>query len=161
MAPITQSEYPEPDAWRLLLLRWNALTHLPVLDDAQLENMSAALMPKERLLVRHISYGSPGSLDLAGVGVVVGHIKDFILRLVERKDLQRKRQLDEERAALQNETIRLENARNFIDIARDVGYTDSEIRRMTALVDEKQEIFVRVTQTGRLRSVLSIADDRQ
>ena len=51
----------------------------PVLDEAQLSRLSQLLEPEERLKVRCISYASPGATDLAGIGTVIGHIKDFIL----------------------------------------------------------------------------------
>jgi hypothetical protein len=41
----------------------------------------------------------------------------------------------DEQEALNNERLRLENARTFVALARDLGYTEVEIRRLVAYVD--------------------------
>ena len=83
----------------------------PVLDDVQLSRLSRLFEPEERLEVRCIEYASPGFTDLAGIGTVVGHLKDLIIKLIERRDSRRRSNLEEERLALENERIRLENVR--------------------------------------------------
>ncbi|MGC8898815.1 MAG: hypothetical protein ACP5ON_11370 [Bacteroidota bacterium] len=125
----------------------------PVLDDAQLSRLSQLLEPEERLEVRRISYASPGATDLAGIGTVIGHIKDFILKLIERQDSKRQRELDQERAALENDRIRLENARNFVALARDLGYSETDLRRLVLYVDGKQGTLVRLIAQQKLRGV--------
>jgi hypothetical protein len=152
--------------WRKRLPYWSSIpwtpgfsaAPLPVLDDAQLSRLWKLLDPEERLEVRRINYGSPGVADLAGIGTVIGHIKDFIVKLIERGDSRKQRELNEERAALENDRIRLENARSFVALARDLGYTESEVRRLVAHVDEKQGIFLRLIDQKKLRGVLSPAN---
>src|SRR5262245_14022291 len=43
-----------------------------------LTRISGFLYPQEKLEVRRIQYGSEGFKDLAGLGEIVGHIKDFV-----------------------------------------------------------------------------------
>jgi len=88
---------------------------------------------------------------------VVGHIKDFILKLIERRDSRRKRELDEERAALENDLIRLENARSFVALGRELGYSETDLRRLILYVDGKQDTLVRFIEQRKLAGV-SIAD---
>jgi hypothetical protein len=111
------------------------------------------LDPDERLHIRRINYASPGSIDLVGIGAVVGHIKDFAIKLIERHDSKRGRELSDERAALDNERLRLENARTFIALAGDLGYSEIEVRRLVAYVDDKQEPLVRLIEEDKLRGV--------
>jgi len=125
----------------------------PVLDEAQLSRLFRFLEPEERLEVRRISYASPGFSDLVGIGTVVGHIKEFILKLGERRDSRRHRELDEERAALENDRIRLENARNLVALGRDLGYTEMDLRLLVADVDRKQEPLIRLIEQQKLRGV--------
>lgn len=110
-------------------------------------------VPEERLQIRRISYASPGFSDLAGIGTVVGHLKDFILKLVERRDLRTQRELNDERAALENERMRIENARNFVALGKDLGYSEMELRVLVAYVDRKQEPLVRLADKQKLSSV--------
>ena len=99
------------------------------------------------------TYASPGATDLAGVGTVVGHIKDFILKLIERRDSRRKRELDKERAALENDRIRLENARSFVALGRDLGYSETDLRRLILYVDGKQGTLVSLIEQRKLVGV--------
>lgn len=125
----------------------------PTLDDSLLSRLSRLFEPEERLEIRQIRYASPGYSDLAGLGSVIGHIKDFVIKLLERHDSRRKRELDEERAALENDRIRLENARNFVALARDLGYSDTDVRLLMAHVDKKQEPLIQLVERQKLRGV--------
>lgn len=146
--------------WKRRMSSWGPLPWAPgfggappVLDEAQLSRLSRLFEPEERLEVRRISYASPGFTDLAGVGTVVGHIKDFIIKLLERRDSRRQRELNDERAALENDRIRLENARNFVALGRDLGYSETDLRLLAAHVDKKQEPLVRLIDQQKLRGV--------
>jgi hypothetical protein len=125
----------------------------PTLDEAQLSRLWRLFEPEERLEVRSVRYASPGSADLAGLGAVVGHIKDFVFKLIDRRDSRRQRELGDERAALENERIRLENARTFVALARDLGYADTDVRLLVAYVDRKQEPLVRLIEQQKIRGV--------
>ena len=125
----------------------------PTLDDAQLSKLSRMFEPEERLEVRRINYASPGFTDLAGIGTVIGHLKDFVLKLVERRDLRRQRELNDDRAALDNDRLRLENARNFVALGRELGYSDMDLRQLSIHVDTKQEPLVRLVEQLRLKAV--------
>jgi hypothetical protein len=126
---------------------------LPTLDEPHLTRISQVLEPDERLHVRRISYASPGSIDLVGIGAVVGHIKDLVLKLIERHDSKRHRELSDEREALDNERLRLENARTFVALARDLGYSDVEVRRLVSHVDNKQQLLVEAIDDDKLRGI--------
>jgi hypothetical protein len=95
----------------------------PPLSEGDLSRISQIVEPEMRMEIRRINYASPGIADLAGVGAVIGHVKDFVLKLIERKDQRRSRELSEERAELENDRLRLENARNFVTLVMDMGYT--------------------------------------
>lgn len=155
---------PRSYSWRRRLARWGPLPWVlglphgvpPALDEAQLGRLSQLLEPNERLEVRRINYASPGSADLAGLGAVVGHIKDFVLKLIERRDLKRQRDLSDERAELENDRLRLENARQFVGLARDLGYSETEVRRMIAYVDDKQEPLAQLIAHQKLRDIATL-----
>jgi hypothetical protein len=135
-------------------------TLLPTLDETHLARISHFLDSDERLQVLRVSYASPGSIDLVGIGAVVGHIKDFALKLIARQDLKRHRELSDEREALENERLRLENARTFVALSRDLGYTDAEVRQMVAYVDERQDHIARAVETGKLRGISDLRDSQ-
>ncbi|HEX4945152.1 MAG TPA: hypothetical protein VFZ34_00635, partial [Blastocatellia bacterium] len=88
--------------------------------------------PQAEMEVCQIQYNSPGFTDLAGVGTVVGHVKDFLFRLIDYRVQARRRSLEEDQLAaanikihLENEAIRLKNAqlklentRQFLELAK-------------------------------------------
>ena len=79
--------------------------------------------------------------DCAGVGEVVGHIKEVLLFLLNR----RSRSLDNEKKGLQNERLGLENAAMLAEIARRLGWSDEEITllirvNLARFLREKEEL---------------------
>lgn len=103
-------------------------------------NLLSYDVPAEKLAIRRIEYASPGITDLAGVGAIIGHIKDFVTTLINRHDSKRRRQLDDEHAELENDQLRIQNAREFVSLARDLDFSPLELRRLISYVDERQEI---------------------
>ncbi len=133
------------------------LTSIPF-DVAQLSRLNEYLEPDERLEVRRLNYASPGASDLAGIGAIVGHVKDFVFKLIDRHDTRRQRELSDERAAVEIERLRIENARNFVALGRDLGLSDADMRKLAAHVDEKQEVLIRLVDQRKLTGVSLIGD---
>ena len=125
----------------------------PIADLGQFDRLSQLVESEEQFEVRRVSYASPGFADLVGIGTVVGHLKEFVLKLIERHDTKRQRELSDDRAELENERIRIENARNFVALAHEVGYSQPEVRQLAALVDQKQDPLVRLIEHRKLRAV--------
>lgn len=128
------------------------------IDVTQLSALREYLEPSERLEIRRLNYASPGVSDLAGVGAIVGHVKDFVVKLIDRHDTRRQRDLNDERAAAEIDRIRLENARNFVALGKDLGYSETEMRKLVAHVDEKQDTLVRLIDQKKLTGASIIGD---
>ncbi len=123
--------------------------------------------PHAELEVCQIHYSSPGFTDLGGMGTVIGHIKDFILRLIDYRVQSRRRVLEDDQIAvenakknLENEAImlknvqlRIENARQFLELAKNNGYSEEEIKKLIPPVIQVQETLVRLVSDGRIQSV--------
>ena len=120
------------------------------LSTTQLPRLSEYLSPGEALEVRRISYASPGVSDLAGIGSIVGHVKDFAVRVIELWTERDQRRLQNEGRALDNEAKRIANAREFVSLASDLGYTDVEIRQFAAFADERQRILGNLVERQKL-----------
>ncbi|HWN08678.1 MAG TPA: hypothetical protein VNO50_05295 [Pyrinomonadaceae bacterium] len=129
-------------------------------DVSQLSRLHEYLEPDERLEVRRLSYASPGASDLAGIGVIVGHVKDFVFKLIDRHDTRRQRELNDERTAVEIERMRIENARSFVALGRELGFSESEMRKLAAHVDDKQEVLIRLVDQKKLTGV-SLGGDGQ
>jgi len=86
-----------------------------------------------RLLeIKRIQFGSPGFQDIAGAGVIIGHIKDFILRIIETVR-------DKEQHRLTTRKMELENVKVFIELASEYGLTPDELNYLIAQVNRKQQ----------------------
>lgn len=132
---------------------------LPI-DEHQVSQLAHLLEPDERLQVRRFRYSSPGFTDLAGIGTVVGHLKDFVVRLIERRDTQRQRALNDERTALENDRIRMENARQFVALGRDLGYSETELRMLAFHIDSKQDTLIRLIDQQKIRTIFDHDGDK-
>ncbi len=95
---------------------------------------SELLEPEERLVVQRVLYGSPGIKDLVGVGEIVGHVKDLLVRLIEHWSTRRQRSLENERRELENQQLQVEIAKQFVGLARELGYTKKEMRQLVSSV---------------------------
>jgi hypothetical protein len=123
--------------------------------------------PRAELEVCQIQYSSPGFTDLAGMGTVVGHIKDFLFRLIDYRVQARRRSLEDDHLAaenvkihleneairLKNAQLRLENTRQFLELAKTNGFTEAEIQKLMQPVNSVQETLVRFVADGRIQSV--------
>jgi hypothetical protein len=128
------------------------------IDVTQLSSLREYLEPSERLEIRRLEYASPGASDLAGIGTIVGHVKDFVVKLIDRHDTRRQRELNDERAAAEIDRIRLENARSYVALVKDLGYSETEMRKLVAHVDEKQDTLVRLVDQKKLTGASLIGD---
>jgi hypothetical protein len=160
---IEDSLFSRPGSWSP---RYRRLLHLgypifpPVgiaisslIDDPATSKARVLVQDYEELKVRRISYASPGSIDLVGIGAVMGHIKDLVFKLVDRKDTRRKRELEDETQSLENEKLRLQNAREFVALAKDCGYSELEIRQLVSRVSTVQDPIARLVSQRKLEDV--------
>lgn len=117
--------------------------------------------------VRRVRYGSEGFKDLAGAGDIVGHIKDFVLRIIEmfisrkqRAALIEKAQLenDERRKRLEQldveiEIQKVEAATRYVQLMRDVGFTKSQIKSAIQSVGNRGDLIGSLVERGQITSV--------
>ncbi|MBM4146789.1 MAG: hypothetical protein FJ240_11055 [Nitrospira sp.] len=153
-------EYPPfRKTWRRKFLHPGMIPFFPYsttiipADTEALSRLTSYYYPDEELELRKIIYGSPGFTDLTGIGEAVGHVKDFVLKIIEHFINKKQRNLENEERELRNQKLRLENAREFIKILREGGYTEAEIRKMTNWVDERQDTYIVLVDSGKLKKV--------
>jgi hypothetical protein len=125
----------------------------PLWDTTYVDLLNSRAQFPSRLRLVSVTFSSPGHTDLAGIGHIVGHLKDLIIYFFQRKDLARQRVLADEKAALEIDRMRIENAMKFVGLARKIGYTDQQIRQLMITVDGKQDVLVRLISEGRLTSL--------
>jgi hypothetical protein len=97
--------------------------------------------------------------DVAGIGVIVGHLKDFVLKIIDRADSRRSRQLADDRSFLENQRLAIENAQAFAALASDLGYSEAEKRRLILDVDARQNIIAALVDEGKITKALIRSDE--
>ena len=80
------------------------------------------------------------------------------MKLIDRKDTRRERELNDERKAVEIDRIRIENARNYVALGKDLGYSETEMRKLVAHVDEKQDTLIRLVDQKKLTGASLIGD---
>jgi hypothetical protein len=126
--------------------------------DKKFELFASGISASKKLTVGKMRYASPGAIDLVGIGAVVGHLKDFVLKMVERSDLRVERKLNEQRLLLENQRLEIENARQFISLAREVGLSEIELRGIADLTRETGKGISQLIEQGKLTKV-AVLDD--
>lgn len=126
----------------------------PLIDPSNPSDALQLLEPEEQLYVKRIQFASPGFKDLAGLGEVVGHVLDFLSKLIELGVTRRQRQPEND---LREETVRkmrIENARGFVSLATDYGlYSKAELRPIVHWVDDKQAKLLPLVEHGKINGV--------
>jgi hypothetical protein len=140
---------------------FNAYPWTPTIpaDSAELLRLAQIVYPSEVLEVRRVRYESPGITDIAGIGIIVGHVKDFIVRIIEHRSQRRQRDLDNARREAEVAAMRIENARNLVALAEQCGYDRSELRKLVGFVDTKQEVIIQVVDHSKLTGATLVERD--
>jgi hypothetical protein len=107
----------------------------------------------ERLTVTRIKFSSPGLTDVAGIGSIVGHVKDFVIHIIDRNDAKQRRQLENEALALDNNRKRLEIAREYISLADELGLGEAERRMLLTKVFESDSVIEKLVRDGNIRAL--------
>lgn len=160
---------PFPHSWRAVRL-WAKLAppsafrlnRSPLFtSEGAVQSASELLEPEERLVVRRISYGSPGIKDLVGLGEIVGHVKDLLIRIIDHCSTRRQRALENERRVLENRQLQVEIAKEFVGLAQQLGYTKREMHELVASVVKEQAPLVRLVSVGKITSAEVVDDNSQ
>jgi len=93
-----------------------------------------------------IQYGSPGITDLVGMGEIVGHIKEFILKIIKNVSSMDKRQL-------RNAQLEIENARAFLQLQKDYNRSQEDLHNLIEQINRRQQRIARLVTQGKLVSV--------
>ncbi|MFC1475531.1 hypothetical protein ACFLQW_00840 [Candidatus Zixiibacteriota bacterium] len=129
-----------------------------LLDPERWHQLAEMITPDEQLIIIQIRYGSPGFADLAGVGEAIKHIKDFLEFIVEKWTSVGKRKLEREEHKLRNDNLRIENARNLLQLAKDCGCGEADLRRMLPWVLERQDTLISMAEDGALQAPRLLSD---
>jgi hypothetical protein len=132
----------------------------PLIDPRDPSFALKLLEPEEQLYVKRIQFGSPGFTDLAGLGDVVGHIKDFLLKGIEWALTRRQRDLENQEREARVQKLRIENARELVGLAKDCGYSQAEIRQMVHWVDGRQAKLLPLIEQGKIRDVRLLSGEK-
>jgi hypothetical protein len=111
-----------------------------------------------QLMIRKIRMSSPGFTDIAGLGEVVGHIKDFSCELINnyRDRPFRAEALKKEKIDTQMRQIQL--MQSYIDLAKSAGFNDSETRKLISKFDEIQDTLITLIEKEKITSVKTVTD---
>lgn len=119
------------------------------------------------LRVTSISFGSPGWADFLGAGELTGHLKDFLLgivdRVIQRKDREQARDLraaEIEAAALENYGKRLELIDKSFDLANRADLSDSQRQQLLQNVMTASRPIAKAVAESRLVSVEILVEDK-
>jgi hypothetical protein len=117
------------------------------------------LIPEQSALqIRRIQYNSPGLMDIAGLGVVIGHLKDFLTKVLEFASTREQRRLENQERALKNQRLQIDNASSLVKLAKEAGCTKSEIKELMLWVAARQDGLITLASKGKIRSVRLLPD---
>ena len=104
-----------------------------------------------------MQYASPGFADLAGLDSAVGHVKDLLIHVIEHRS-SRPPVLSSDRAALEKQLSRFDNARQFVLLAVELGYSAQDFGNLVRFVDTTQDAIVDAVEKHKLVGAMLVAD---
>src|SRR5439155_16529161 len=128
-----------------------------LVDHDQLARLSRLLYPHTRFEIRRVQYASPGFADLAGLDSAVGHVKDLLIHVIEHRS-SRPPVLSSDRAALEKQLSRFDNARQFVLLAVELGYSAQDFGNLVRFVDATQDAIVAAVEKHKLVGAMLVAD---
>lgn len=128
-------------------------------DSRTLLRASSFIYPNEQLTCQRVRLESPGFTDLAGIGVISGHVKDFIVRVIEIATTHKQRDLRNQLLESQVLAQRIQNARELVSLADDLGLDQSEIRELVGFVDRRQDVVLNAANSRLLTRARMLEGD--
>ena len=153
---------------------WRSATFEGYVEEANgwfLSEARAIALPHERLRIASVEYGSPGSIDLLGVGKVCEVLANVVGRSVtyfDERDLRRERnrqaKLETRRKEIELEgeeegvrALKLANAQKLLEIRRDFpDWTEDHF--LLLAVSDQDKILPRISE-GKLVGAKSLEDE--
>ena len=104
----------------------------------KLDNSSDFILPENRLVISKINIQSPGFWEVIGSLNPLQQLREYLKdRHERRKDIEWREQNEKQKAVLENELIQRKileaenkNIRERIEIFRELGFSDQEIREL-------------------------------
>lgn len=111
------------------------------------------------LVVTRCTFASPGITDLAGIGQVLGHLKDIVSSILTFFAKRRERHLNEALLSEQLVAAKISNIASQIALLKSVGYSDYQCRRLLEEVDPVVQVLGGLAKSERLISVATVEHD--
>ena len=93
------------------------------------------------LAVTRCTFASPGVTDLAGIGQVLGHLKDILSLILTHSAKRREHHLNEALLSEQLTAARISNITSQIALLRSVGYSEYQCRKLLEEVDPVVQVL--------------------
>lgn len=134
------------------------IRNLPAITIEQFNNLSyfetrdlftrfGRFLPENELLrVVKIQYSSPGVQDLAGLGELIGHLKEFFLKIIDNLSNRSER-------SIKNRELELRNTQTFLEIREKYKLSSQELIELTEIVNNRQQFFEELVIEQKLISV--------
>lgn len=120
--------------------------------------VQARLQLPHRLEITRIEFASPGFTDLAGIGQIIGHLKDILFKIIDVYSSKGERAA---RTAILNEQleeVRINNVGKKLDLLRRMGYSDEICQRLAFELAPSLGFIEDAVHRGLITSVSSDAD---
>lgn len=128
---------------------------IPALNAALLDTVKPAI-------VRRVSFSSPGFTDIAGAGQIIGHLKDFLIELLQRKHNKsltsaqvRKLEAEARLVEANAKEIEFKTLSSKLHELHLLGLSREQLMLIAADVDTHVAALIRLANSGQIVSVRS------
>jgi len=105
------------------------------------------------LTVTKIRYGSPGSIDIFGIGEALKQVKEFIFSSLKFRQEYRETEIDMKIKIEELRAKRLENLEKFLELTEKSNLPMTTMNKMAEFIDPKQEDIVHLLEAGKIKDI--------
>ncbi len=113
--------------------------------------------PGPGLEIRRIKYGSPGYIDLSGLGEAVNQIGELLKSLIALNEMRREARLKNDGLEQDVHAKIIENTRDFLRLKTETheqGFEDdAAVRQLVAVIESAQERTLRQIERGNIKQI--------
>ena len=113
----------------------------------------------QKLVVSRTEHNSPGFTDLTGLGQIIGHLKDFLIKLVDLYASKEERHHKNSKLRHESEMARLDVIERKLSIMKNAGYDERSIKQVAAEISPHINFFIEASSRGLITHVEDIASE--
>ncbi len=100
-----------------------------------------------------VSYASPGSIDILGIGAILKEIREFIFASIEYKQNAKLKQIEYELLKEDLRTKRIQNVEKFLELQEKSNLPINTVNQLAEFIEPKKDGIVKLIKESKIKDI--------